>query len=128
MIDTLRHVCRTQLRVEATVLDPYLDTIVRYATEGPLGNAPYIVAGASGLVPIRDVEDLHVLTTALRAPADVLVTNNFTDFASAKDCQLLAPGELAVFPRPDGPALAVAMPKRMMTWLDHGAVALPPRP
>lgn len=128
MLNTLGHVLREQLQVDDEATTLYLDALVRYATEGPLGQAPFIVVGAQGLVPVRDVEDLHVLTTALGAPADVLVTWNFADFAQAKDCQLVLPKELAVVPRPTLTALVIATPKRMMQWLADGAITLPSPP
>ena len=41
---------------------------------GYAGTAPYIVLGGTGLMPMRDQEDAHVLDTAVAGQAHLLVT------------------------------------------------------
>lgn len=53
----------------------YVDIIRSYAQI-----QPQLILGGTGVIPINDIEDQHVLETALAGRANLLVTANFKDF------------------------------------------------
>jgi predicted nucleic acid-binding protein len=65
-----------------------------------MGASPQLSLGGTGVIPIRDTEDAHVLETAIAGKADVLITANFKDFIS-KDTEVVIPGRHAVYRSPD---------------------------
>lgn len=60
--------------------------IAAYAQQGPS-----LTLGGVGVIPMDDVEDLHVLETALAGRADILVTHNLEDFVVGDVQPLVAP-------------------------------------
>jgi predicted nucleic acid-binding protein len=61
----------------------YVDVIRSYAQLHP-----QLTLGGTGVIPITDTEDQHVIETALSGRANVLVTANFRDF-STKDIEII---------------------------------------
>ncbi|MGH7719806.1 MAG: PIN domain-containing protein [Gemmatimonadaceae bacterium] len=123
MLTRVRKVLETDWRVPRTVVDPYLAAIVGYARLGPARTAPLVPLGGTGVMPIRDPEDAHVLDTAIAGSADFLVTANFDDFLTYRSREL-SPKRIAVLPHPAG-QLVVAHPFQMAEWVRTGRVTLP---
>ena len=69
-------------RAEADRLIQVIATIAR--------DGPSLTLGGVGVLPLDDLEDRHVLETALAGGADMLVTHNLKDF-SGQDVRMLIP-------------------------------------
>jgi hypothetical protein len=91
----------------------YINAIRGYAQLGVS-----LTLGGTGVIPIQDTEDAHVLETALAARANVLVTANFKDFL-CNDTQLIIPQRHAIYIAPNYRFHIVHL-YLMMDWLDRG--------
>ena len=103
MLDRLRTALEENLRPAPAELDAQIDNIVMFARPGAAGHAPFILLGGTGLMPLRDAEDAHVLDTAVAGDAHVLATFNFKDFVSYRT-RIVEPGRIAVHQVRDGPS------------------------
>ncbi len=130
MLDTLRHVLM-RLGRDAAAAAAYLSGIVDLTTFGPIGLAPHLVLGTTGVMPLRDTEDAAVLEVAIAAGADLLVTADMADFAPGPRSRLSARVVARNGTRPVVIAVAlpvrddmiIATPQRAADWLSGG-----PRP
>lgn len=80
MLNRLRKVWEDDWGIPRADADPLLAAIAGYAALGPDAEPPHLMLGGSGLIPLRDSEDVHVLDVAVAGRADLLVTSNFDDF------------------------------------------------
>jgi predicted nucleic acid-binding protein len=85
MLDRLEDVLRHQLGIARGTAQRYRASLAALAVAGPSGLPPSLTLGGTGVVPLHDVEDRHVLETALAGRADWLVTANLADFIAPGD-------------------------------------------
>lgn len=122
MLTRLRKVFEVDWGISRQTVDTVIETIAGYARLGRLGTAPHLTlggtGGGTGLMPMRDEEDAHVVETALAGGSHLLVTANFDDFIGSKS-RVLEEGKIAVV----GTAaarLVVAHPYRAAAWMREG--------
>jgi hypothetical protein len=95
------------------------------AAAGPAGDHPYLLLGGTGVLPLRDAEDRHVLEVAVAGHADVLATANLGDFTGA-NFEPLGNWTRALLYKPlAAPPLVIAHPDHVATWLRSGIVPSP---
>jgi predicted nucleic acid-binding protein len=75
MLDELKSVIVEHLGLNIETANAYVSAIEEYAKLGA-----QLTLGGTGVIGLRDVEDAHVLETAIAGRADFLVTANFKDF------------------------------------------------
>jgi predicted nucleic acid-binding protein len=121
MLNRLQKVLVRDLKVSTQTAELYISTIAAYACLGAMGSSPQLTLGGTGVIPIRDTEDAHVLETAIAGKADVLITANFKDFIS-KDTEVVIPDRHAVYRSPDDHAFQIVHPYLMMDWMRSGQV------
>lgn len=102
-----------RLGIDAQTALSYIDTIRAYTTL-----SPSITLGGTGIIPLQDEEDLHVLETALAGRADFLITANFQDFLG-KETQAIIPKRHYISHFPDL-NIQIVHPYQMMQWLREG--------
>ena len=118
MLNRLRKVLIQDLKVSAQTADLYLSAIAAYAHLGALGANPQLTLGGTGVIPLRDIEDAHVLETAIAGRADFLITANFKDFIT-KNTAVVSPDRYAIHNSPDC-TVHIVHPYLMMEWLRTG--------
>jgi predicted nucleic acid-binding protein len=118
MLNRLRKVLNQDLKVSAQVADTYLSAIAVCAHLGALGASPQLTLGGTGVIPLRDTEDGHVLETAIAGRADFLVTANFKDFIT-KNTAVVTLDRYAIHQSPDC-TVHIVHPYLMMEWLRTG--------
>jgi PIN domain len=123
MINRLRKVYVQDFQIPGTVADALLSAIAGYAALGPAGMNPMLTLGGTGVVPLTDTEDAHVLETCIAGQAHILVTANFKDFL-ARDVQVLEANRIALYPSPKG-QLLISHPYVMSEWFRQGRIMLP---
>jgi hypothetical protein len=117
MLTRLRTVLEVDWKVARGTVDLVIEAIAGYARLGAAGTAPHLTLGGTGLIPIRDAEDAHVLDTALAGQAHLLVTANFDDFITARS-RILEAGKVGIVETATA-RLVVAHPYRAVAWLRH---------
>jgi predicted nucleic acid-binding protein len=115
MLDRLRKVLTQDLKVSVQTADAYLSAIAAYAHLGPLGASPQLTLGGTGIVPLRDTEDAHVLETAIAGKTDFLTTANFKDFI-AKNTTVASPDRHTIHHSPNC-SIHIVHPYLMMEWI-----------
>jgi predicted nucleic acid-binding protein len=80
MLDRLRTVLRREFPLTPEAVEAAINAIFNISRLGPHQEVPYLLLGGTGVLPLRDEEDAHVLEVATAARADLLVTSNFKDF------------------------------------------------
>ncbi len=123
MLDRLRKLFVDDWRVDRATTDEIIEAIVRYAHVGPNTTGPLLALGGTGLLPLRDTEDAHVLDTAIAGDTDILATANFKDFLT-RNTEVLVPDRLARFEHPRG-RLLIAHPFTIRSWFLSGRIELP---
>jgi hypothetical protein len=118
MLTRLRKVFEVDWCVSRPTTDTVIEAIAGYARLGPLGMAPHLTLGGTGLLPMRDEEDAHVVETALAGGAHLLVTANFDDFIECKG-RVLETGRIALV-ETAAARLVVAHPFPAALWLREG--------
>ena len=126
MLNRLRKVLVEDWRVSIATAELYLDTLVAYAQLGAMGQDPQLTLGGTGVIPLHDAEDAHVLETAIAGRAHVLVTANFRDFRF-KDIEIIEPDRHGFYQRGDW-AIAVVHPYQMMEWIRTDTLPLQIQP
>jgi predicted nucleic acid-binding protein len=122
MLNRLRQVLEEKFEASRQKVDQYLEAIVGYAQlEEAYG--PSLTLGGTGLLPLTDEEDAHVIDTAIAGESDILVTANFRDFLP-RHVEVLAHERLARFRHPKGDLL-IAHPYVAGEWLEAGRIQLP---
>lgn len=125
MLNRLRKVLTQNLKVSAQTADFYLSTITAYAQLGALGTSPQLTLGGTGIVPLRDTEDAHVLETAIAGRANFLITANFKDFIT-NNTAMVSSNRHTIHHSPDC-TVHIIHPYLMMEWLRTGKMPDPRR-
>jgi predicted nucleic acid-binding protein len=120
MLNRLQKVLIQDLKVSTQTAELYISTITTYTHLGAIGFSPQLTLGGTGIIPIHDTEDAHVLETAIAGKANILVTANFKDFIS-KDVKIVISERHAVYQNPDH-TFQIAHPYLMMNWLRAGQI------
>lgn len=118
MLSRLRKVLEVDWGVSRGTVDPVIEAIIGYARMGAAGTAPLLTLGGTGLMPMRDSEDAHVLDTALAGRAHLLVTADFDDFM-VSNSRILEPGKVGIVEAAIT-SVVVAHPFRAVSWLRQG--------
>ena len=92
MLNRLGTVLTREWQVPHDTAELLTGAIAQYASLGPSGLTPHLLLGGTGVAPLRDVEDAHVLDTAIAGRADYLVTHDLADF-DHKDLKVIKPNE-----------------------------------
>jgi PIN domain len=129
MIDTFRGVLQRK-DYDPVAVDAAAQALVAIMRYGPRRLDPYVVFGGTPDPSLLDTEDGGVLATAFAARADVLVTDNLSDFAAA-DCETFATSVVRrpdgtkrqlscqIHTRPDGQTLMVVHPADFAHWIER---------
>ncbi len=96
--------------------------IENLAAAGPAGDLPSRLLGGTGVLPLRDAEDRHVLKVALAGQADILATANLADFTGAHFAPLGNWTRAMLYRPPVLPPLLIAHPDHVANWLRSGVV------
>lgn len=123
MLNRLRKVFIVDWGIDADIIDELIQAIVGYARLGAARAEPQLTLGGTGLMPLRDSEDAHVLDTAIAGLADILVTANMSDFLP-RHIEVLTPKFLARFSHPKK-TLLIAHPFMVRDWFDAGEIKHP---
>jgi predicted nucleic acid-binding protein len=115
MLDELRSVIIEHLGLPLETADAYVSAIEEYAKLGA-----QLTLGGTGVIALRDVEDLHVLETAIAGKADFLVTANFKDF-TLRDTSIEIPDRHAIYRSP-AHSIHIVHPYLMVEWLRSGTI------
>jgi predicted nucleic acid-binding protein len=115
MLNRLQSVL-VRLGIEENIALNYVDVIRAYGSLNPS-----LTLGGTGIIPLQDEEDRHVLETALAGKAHVLITANFQDFLG-KETQMLIPEKHYRYAAPDQ-SLEIVHPYLMMEWLRLGVLS-----
>ena len=122
MVNRLRNVLERDMRASPSDIDNYLAEIIDYAQLGAAAG-PSLTLGGTGLLPLSDEEDAHVIDAAIAAETDILVTANIRDFLP-RHVEILTPGRLARVRHVKG-ELLIVHPYTARDWLMAGSIALP---
>ena len=117
MLTRLRAVLEEKLRLPHEVAEPYLAAVAASARVGVPG-ASLVVLGGTGVMPIRDTEDAHVVDVAIAGRADVIVTANFADFVHYR-AVVLQPERVAALSHAEG-RVVIAQPAMFAEWVRRG--------
>jgi predicted nucleic acid-binding protein len=115
MLDELRSAIVAHLGLKIETADAYVSAVEEYAKLGA-----QLTLGGTGVIALRDIEDLHVLETAIAGKADFLVTANFKDF-TLRDTQIEIPGRHAIYRSPVH-SIHIVHPYLMVEWLRSGTI------
>jgi predicted nucleic acid-binding protein len=102
--------------------DAYVSAIEEYAKLGA-----QLTLGGTGVIGLRDIEDAHVLETAIAGKADFLVTANFKDFIVDRDTKIEIPDRHAIY-YSSAHSLQIVHPYLMLEWIRRGDMPkIPPQ-
>lgn len=124
MLDRLRETYVDKLGLSAVDANANIDAIAEMARLGPTGDAPYLLLGGTGLMPISDSEDAHVLDVAVAGVADVLATANLDDFVQ-RGSEMLRGRRVILHRAPNGHQLVIAHPDQAAGWLRRRSLPTP---
>lgn len=119
MLDRLQSVLMTRPGADADVVQRVVDGVAAIAANGPSWDAPYLVLGGVGVVPVRDVEDRGVLEVAVAGRAHLLVTSNLQDFVIGPSRASFMSEDVLAYDRPHG-YLIITTPGIAARWLRSG--------
>ena len=123
MLNRLRKVWEVDWGVPPHESEVLLSAIAQIAMRGPLAKDPYLLLGGTGVVPLRDSEDAHVLEVAVAGETDLLVTTNFRDFISYRT-RVTKPERIAIHATVGGRVL-IAHPFTAAEWIRTGKIVIP---
>ena len=112
MLNRLEKVLVKDLQVSPLKAQMYLRSIESYTLE-----SPQLTLGGTGVVPLNDLEDAHVLETVSAGKAQILVTANFRDFID-KNVEVREKGRHGIY-RSATIRCHIVHPYLMMRWLDE---------
>lgn len=117
MLNRLQQVLQTNPKLSVLRDDAvtYTNLISTYAKL-----SPQLTLGGTGVLPLRDEEDRHVLETSLAGKADILVTANFADFL-VKDVQIIQNNQHAIYFSSEH-KFHIVHPFLMIKWLNQGYI------
>lgn len=122
MLTRLRMVLLRRTRMSHAAVDDALEEIAAAAEAGPFALSPLVILGGTGVVPLTDEEDAHVLEAAVAGRAHLIATANFDDFVSYRT-EIVAPGRVAIH-RTGDHEMIIAHPVEVARWLRTGVVDL----
>jgi predicted nucleic acid-binding protein len=111
MLDELKSVIVEHLGLSIETADAYVSAIEEYAKLGA-----QLTLGGTGVIGLRDIEDAHVLETAIAGRADFLVTANFKDFIVDRDTKIEIPARHAIY-YSSAHSLQIVHPYLMIEWI-----------
>ena len=114
MLDELKSVIVEHLGLNIETADAYVSAIEEYAKLGA-----QLTLGGTGVIGLRDIEDAHVLETAIAGKADFLVTANFKDFIVDRDTKIEIPDRHAIY-YSSAHSLQIVHPYLMLEWIKRG--------
>ncbi|MBD2134948.1 PIN domain-containing protein [Sphaerospermopsis sp. FACHB-1094] len=119
MLNRLQQVLQTQPKLQVLPDDAitYINIIHGYTKI-----SPQLTLGGTGIIPISDIEDQHVLETALSGKATILITANFEDFLT-KDVEIIIPERHGIYRSPSH-SLQIVHPYLMMNWFNEGKIPI----
>jgi hypothetical protein len=129
MIDTFRDGLKRKNYAPHDV-DAAAEATLNLMRYGPRRLDPYVIFGGTPDPSLLDVEDGSVLATAFAAGADILITDNLSDF-TARNCEtwktsvLMRPNgsrrqlSCQIQTRPDGRTLMVVNPADFAHWVER---------
>jgi predicted nucleic acid-binding protein len=123
MLDRLQEVLDRKLRPGSRSTTPMISAIAALAMLGPDAEPPHLVLGGTGLVPLRDEEDAHVLDVAVAGRADLVVTANFRDFLSYRT-DVREPGRIAIYSTAQS-SIIIAHLFTVAEWIRRGEIVIP---
>lgn len=112
MLNRLEKVLVKDLQVSPLKAQMYLRSIESYTLK-----SPQLTLGGTGVVPLYDLEDAHVLETVIAGKAQVLVTANFRDFID-KNVEIVQKNRHGIY-RSANFQCHIVHPYLMMRWLDE---------
>jgi predicted nucleic acid-binding protein len=119
MLERLSSVLIERLNVSRLVTESYIQAIQEYAELGSL-RGTQLPLGGTGVIALRDVEDRHVLETALAGYASALVTMNLKDFSSS-NTRIIDPERHLIYNAPHY-SFHIINPFLMMDWIRSGKI------
>lgn len=123
MLNRLRSVLQTGLDVSSGTTEAYTRALTACARYGPSRRSPLLVLGGTGVLPMPDREDAHVLETAIAGRADLLVTADMADF-TFPGVTVFEEDRVLRFRRADHDVV-IAHPFRAARWVRQGRISLP---
>lgn len=112
MLNRLEKVLVKDLRVSSISAQLYLKSIESYTS-----SSLQLTLGGTGVVPLHDTEDAHVLETAIAGKAQILVTANFRDFVN-KNAVIVTENRHEIYHSADF-ACHIVHPYLMVSWLNN---------
>ena len=125
MLERLQIVLIREFRLDPDFATALTARIENLAAAGPAGDHPYLLLGGTGVLPLRDEEDRHVLDVAVGGQADLLATADLADFTGAQFKPLRDWTGAVVYQRPTGQHLLIAHPDLATNWLRTGNIPSP---
>lgn len=122
MINRLALVLARELIFTRLDAETVLEEIAVAANVGPASLDPLLVLGGTGVVPLRDEEDAHVLEVAHAGRARILATANFKDFVDYRT-EVVNPGRIAIQRTADHEVI-IAHPAEAAAWIRTGEIVL----
>jgi predicted nucleic acid-binding protein len=116
MIDELNSVIVEHLGLSTETAVAYTSAIEEYTKLGM-----QLTLGGTGVLPMKDTEDAHVLETAIAGRADFIITANFKDFIIDRDTKIEIPDRLAVY-YSSAHSLQIIHPYLMVDLLKRGTL------
>jgi predicted nucleic acid-binding protein len=123
MLNRLRKVLEDDLGVPRLEADHFLAAIAGFATLGPASEPPHLTLGGTGLIPLRDAEDAHVLDVAVAGRADLLITTNFRDFVDNRT-DVREENRIAIH-HSSQHSVVIAHTFTAVQWLREGRIIIP---
>ena len=114
MLNQLEKVLVKDLQVSTLTAQMYLRSIESYTSP-----SPQLTLGGTGVIPLHDTEDAHVLETAIAGKAQTLVTANFKDFID-KNVEIVTENRHGVYRGADF-RCHIVHPYLMVHWLNNSA-------
>ena len=114
MLDELRSVITEHLGLDPETARDYVLAVEAYAQLGA-----QLTLGGTGVIPLKDTEDAHVLETAIAGKANFLVTANFKDFIVDRDTKVEISDRYAIY-YSSAHSLQIVHPYLMIDWLRKG--------
>ena len=117
MLNRLQLVLQTQPKLSIFKDDAvaFIEIIRTYAQL-----SPQLTLGGTGVLPLEDEEDRHVLETAIAGQVTVLITANFQDFLT-KEVQTIVSEKHYIY-RSAAHSFHIVHPFFMMNWLKQGQI------
>jgi len=112
MLNRLEKVLVKDLQVSTLNAQMYLRSIEDYTL-----SSPQLTLGGTGIIPLHDTEDAHVLETSVAGKAQILVTANFRDFVD-KNVEIIVENRHGVYRSADF-LIHIVHPYLMMHWLNN---------